>query len=179
MLVASCLVLAAAAQNGKPTMTETIDFLIGKTEWIREIGLSKFDYNSRTWTLKNPQRCELIWTTPERNARYDRRSVVKGRPKVISTSPTSVFVNLADFDPSKVGVDVSTSTERRVGTHSLYLETTDEKKTVTWSGADQSFKTNSLTLHFDDDETATRYANAIKHAITLCGGKGSQKKEPF
>jgi hypothetical protein len=175
------------AQTAEPTMEETINFLIEKAELIRDIGEGQKYESRRAWKLENPERCELIWTTEETNAKYSRNSIIKGKPKVTSTSPTSVTIFLSNFDPTKVSSSDSSHISTTDGSrrseqtyYGVYLVTTDKKKSVEITGGQKDFTTDSLMIGFENAGIAKRYGSALRHAITLCGGTATtEKKEPF
>jgi hypothetical protein len=170
----------AEPQNDNRTIRETILFLIEKTEWIREFG-TRQPNSSRAWKLGNPTRCELVWSTSKRNPRSSRRNVRGGKPTVQTTVSASIAINLSDFDPSRVWAGATTFTTG-IGTLSnqaVFMKTTNEMKVVRWSGYGGNFTTESLTIHFDTAEQATTYGNAIRQAVTLCGGKVSSENGQF
>ena len=95
------------------------------------------------------------------------KPTAKGAKNVVSE------LNLGDFDP-RVKIDGDDDqneyedrlerTDAQMKTHEV-MEYSDGQKLEVW--------TAQIDVFFDSKESADRFAKAISHAITLCGGNGA------
>ena len=93
-------------------------------------------------------------------------------PKATGTSPKTAIteLNLADFDP-KVKLDI----DEKEGKNDVAFERTDEEMKTRAvieyaNGGKLEIFSAEAEMFFNSKESAQRFARALAHAITLCGG---------
>jgi hypothetical protein len=193
-----------SAQEQKPSLAETVEWLKGKSEYISgissDVTRETFKYagymrNADVWELASSHGCSLVWRSKKKPYYHYTRS---------SEIEMSVTVSLADLNPDRI--EMSSEGLRFAHSqifHRIRLFTTDRKKLVKWQffiketisdrnslkakiTGNPSKKTKESTETFDANtfeirvgqQMGQRFLNAIQHAISQCGGK-VDKKEPF
>jgi V8-like Glu-specific endopeptidase len=88
---------------------------------------------------------------------------------------TSATFNLADIDPSRIHIQPTHIDKFPVWAVSFSRsDDTDRiQETRQWGSARRTNFIRTVGLIFSDEESATRFVRAIKHAVELCGGKGA------
>jgi hypothetical protein len=192
-----------SAQQEKPSLAETVEWLKGKSEYVSgissDVPRESYKYagymgDSDVWELASYNGCSLVW---------------KGKKKIVydnrySEIEMTVTVSLADFNPDHI--ETGSGGIRLAHSQSfqrIRLFTTDRKKLVKWQffikettsdyngvkakiTGNPSKKTKELTETFDANtfeirvtpQMGQRFLTAIQNAISQCGGK-VDKKEPF
>ena len=174
------------AQEQNPSLSETVNWLQGKTDYIYNVrDLTKMVLPKKRepsgWKLESSGRCALVLKNTTSNQKVDPQY--------------SITFSLADFSPEKIEIIEDT---RGKGSWSINLYTKNKKRAVNWQVTSQyegydngdirkgpdtktytrTDSSNNLSLVLDDKEMAQRIAKALDHAIKLCGG-GKDQKEPF
>lgn len=191
LLISSCLTLSSATgQESNASLAETVDFLLrhsGSVSDVRVSPVTRIYEGSRVWKLDSPEKCTLVWTT-QLSGGIPRKDIIRGRGKQPSSIPVIVTIGLADLNPQKVGSNAAewegtpnaVRETRPTDPPSVYLSATDSRNAIRWQKGDNNDDISYVIMTFSEPEMASRYANALKHAVRLCGGKpDGQKKEPF
>ena len=193
-----------SAQEQKPSLAETVEWLKGKSEYVSgissDVTRETYKYagymgNADVWELASSHGCSLVWKSKKKNVYYNNRFIE------IEMTVTASF---ADFNPDRIEME---SGGFRLSHSQIYqhirLYTTDRKKLVKWQffiketisdnnslkakiTGNPSKKTKESTETFDANtfeirvtqQMGQRFLNAIQNAINQCGGK-VDKKEPF
>lgn len=161
-----------AAQNGSPTLEETLGWLRGKLSESYRAGvfLNPYAADERVFNFQPVKfdGCTLVWR--------DDFAVSQRKRKEVTTTQTEI--QLSEFSPGSVTVskeDCYASPCWR-----LDLETRNSKRVVKegdvkGSSVDYTIKESSVSFFFREEDLARRAGKAFSHAIELCGGKA----EPF
>ena len=90
-------------------------------------------------------------------------------------STTSATFNLADIDPGRIHVQPTHIDKFPVWAVSFSRsDDTDQiQKTIQWGSTRRTDFIRTVGLIFSDEESATRFVRALKHAVELCGAKAA------
>lgn len=95
-----------------------------------------------------------------------------GKPLNGTLDASTTTYSLADLDPKSVKLYPSSVTHW----NSIGFETTNSQDKISISGGESCKYAGCVSewlINFDEEANAVRFAKAMRHAITLCGGRTS------
>jgi hypothetical protein len=160
ILICGFLVSAAFGQSS-PSLSGTLEFLSGIVRQSETVG-------NKDGTLVDADTFEgsgCVVTITDVNKQFGERGEARG-----SLTIQDIF-SLEDMDPNSVAVK-DFSDDSFPGSSSVELDTTNFKNRVTRKAFGETLMVSNSGIQMDS-KSARRFADALKHAILLCGGRAS------
>jgi hypothetical protein len=155
------LFVSAGFGQSNPSLTDTLKFLSGIVRQSETVG-------NKEGTLVDADAFEssgCAATITDVNKSFGERGEARG-----SWTITDSF-SLKDMDPNSVAVK-DFSDDSFPGSSSVQLDTTNFRNIVTRKALGETLMVSNSGIQMDS-KSAPRFAEALKYAILLCGGKSS------
>jgi hypothetical protein len=154
-------------QDKSPNLATTLDFMRNT--------LSRYGYMDDELNLKGDEPCRIY---------VESEITVELHTSQDGDYPFEYQFHLGTIDPDSVRVVTNENQKAYEKSTTVHLATTNNRRTIFASASEwkeskkvpKSLQIADFTdfdFHFRDKEQAERFAKALKHAITLCGGKPS------
>jgi hypothetical protein len=160
VLICGFLVSTALGQSG-PSLTVTLNFLRGIVRQSETVG-------NKEGTLVDADAFEssgCAVTITDVNKSFGEKGEARG------SSTIQDSFSLKDIDPNSVAVK-DFSDDSFPGSSSVQFDTTNFRNTVTRKGLGETLMVSNSGIQMDS-KSAPRFAEALKYAILLCGGRAS------
>ena len=133
------------------------------TEWMRTYASAHFFWRTEGTQFGNSTELKFSGCSVKQIIYQD------GKPLNGSLDASTMTYSLADLDPKSVKLYPSSASV------AVAFETTNSEDKINYPDAKSCNIgcTNEWAINFDEQASALRFAKALGHAITLCGGRGS------